>query len=587
MRHKRSITCLAIALLLFAACGGPAATATPSPTPSARATEPPRATAPATAAPTATPLPGATAAPTPKPTAAPTAAPAGAKLGGTVRHPQREDPPSWDPSKTHVDPMITVKYLTFTKLFTNWSDNPQTCQSEVYPWAVQSWRWVDDTTAEFTLKPGIKYHNKPPVNGREAVAQDMVPAFERYKKNLSFMAGKSATVESVTVTDKYTFRMKLKSPWGGLVSELLAHFYGPWLEPAEAGGADGSLWEQPAKSWIGSGAFLFDSWRPGVKWRLVRNPDYWVKGRPYLDAVEMLVIPEASTQLAALRSGQLNMIREFNEEMLDVAVRDLPGLQVARCAGTTISGSGMLWLNNSGPPFDDVRVRRAVRMAVDNESLVKTLYKGRAAVGPVLPPTVQYAMKAEDFPSDLQPFLKYDPARAKQLLAEAGYPTGFDSAINFTLRYAAPANQVAEALAGMLGEIGIRAKLNIQEYGRYTQTVLRAAYPVGELAITPRTTVTPEDAHALTTYWSQAGAVNRSVVKDPEYDALFDQFRATTDENKRQNLARQLQIMAANKAYAVTLPMNDSTMVALRGVHFTWIGSTRDYSMLLETAWMD
>lgn len=585
---RTTLTLIGAVAMVLAACG-PAATATPSPataTPSqTKAT--PRPAATATATPQATPRPGATATPTPKPAVRPTVAPGGPKTGGVARHPHREDTPSWDPSKTHVDPMNTTKYLVFSKLFTNWSDNPQNCQSEPYPWAVEKWRWVDDTTAEFTLKQGMKYHNKPPVNGREVVAQDMVPAFERYKKNLSFMAGKSALVESVIVADKYTFRMKLKSVWGGMISELMAHFYGPWLEPAEAGGADGNLWEQPDKSWIGSGAFMFDSWRPGVKWRLARNPDYWVQGRPYLEAVEYVVMPEVSTQLAALRAGQLNLIRDFTEELIDVAGQAIPGFQLARCPGGTMSGAGTLWMNNSGPPFDNVRVRRAVVMAIDLESLTKTLYKGRAGMGPVLPLTTQYAMKLSDFPADAQALLKYDPARAKQLLAEAGFPNGLDTSIIFTARYAAPATMVAEAVAGMLGQVGIRAKLEMQEYGRYTQTVIRASYPVGQMAISPRTANTPEDAHALLTFWSGAGAVNRSIVKDPEYDGLFLQFQRSTDENKRKELARQLQIMVASNAYNVRLPLSDSTMIALPNVHFTWVGNTRDYSMLLETAWMD
>ncbi len=578
--HRRLFVPLsAVAVLLFAACG-PAASPTAAPTAAVAAPT-------ATPAAKATPLPGTTPGPTPKPTTAPTAAPAGPKLGGTVRHPQREEPPSWDPSRSHVDPAATTKYLVFTKLITAWSDNPQNCQSQAYPWGVQTWKWVDDTTAEFVLRQGIRYHNKPPVNGREAVAQDVVLAFDRYKKNLSYMAGKSALIDSVTATDKYTFRIKTKSPWGSMVTELLAHFYGPWLEAAEAGGANGELWEQPTKSWIGSGAFMFESWLPGVKWRVVRNPDYWIKGRPYLDAVEAMVMPDASTQLAALRSGQLNLIREFNEEMLDVAVRERPNLQVARCPGTTMSGAGVLWMNNSGPPFNDARVRRAVVMSIDQATLIKSLYKGRAQPSMTLPAVVQYSMKLDDYPPEVRPFLQYSPAQAKQLLAEAGFPNGLDTVINFSPRYSAPAPMVAEAVAGMLGAVGIRAKLNMMEYGRYSTTVLQAKYPVGELAISPRTVNTPEDNHGLFAFSSGAGATNRSVVNDPEFDKLYNDFRATTGDKKRLEQARQLQIMVASKAYAAWLPLTDSAMTAAPGLHFIWVGNTRDYSMLMETAWME
>ncbi len=578
--YQRYAGAMAALLVLLLACN-PAATPTAT---SVRLSPTPLATTLARA--TATPM--ATAAPVPAiPTVVPTAAPAGPKAGGIVRYPQREDPPSWDPSRlSAVGDYNQDVSAVFTHLFTTWSDAPANCRSEVYPWAVQTWRWVDDRTAEFTLKQGMRYQNKPPVNGREVVANDFVPAFARYQKNNTFMAGKSAVVESVTAKDKYTFQMKLKNPWGGMITELLASYYGPWLEPAEAGGASGELWERPDKSWIGSGAFTFGSWIPGVKWRLVRNPDYWVKDHPYLDAVEVAVVPDASTQLAALVSGQLDFIRDFNEELLDASLRRLPSLQVVRCPGA-VGSVGMVWMDNSVPPFNDVRVRRAAVMAIDQQAIIDTFYKGRATIVPILPASTQFAWKVADFPTDVRQYVEYHPDRSKQLLADAGYPNGFDTVVNFTNRYAAPAPMIAEALVGMLGKGGIRAKVNMMDYGRFVSTVLQAKYPAGEMALTLTTARTPEDAHAFTTFWSGAGATNRSLVKDPEYDQLYERFRVTTDEKQRADLARQLQAMAASKAYAAHLPQGNSTISALAGIHFTWVGNTRDYSLLLETMWRD
>jgi len=482
--------------------------------------------------------------------------------------------------------MNVTKFEVFTKILTRWPLPPRDCASEINGVAAKSWRWLDDTTAEFTLKQGIKYQNKPPANGREAVAQDFVASFKRFQSNLAYMEGMSRRVVSVTATDKYTFQMKLETPWGGLFNELLAHYYGPWLEPVEITSKDYD-WSDPAKAWVGSGPFMLEKWMPGVKWTLVRNPDYFVKGKPYIDQLDMLIIPEAATKLAALRSGQLSLILGLSEELIDEARRSIPGLQVVRCPGGIISGAGNLFMHNGAPPFNDVRVRRAVAMAIDKEAIVKTLYKGRAAIYPVYYSAAPYAMKIEDFPPEVRQYLEYHPDRSRKLLAEAGYPNGFDTVINFTVRYAAPAVMVAEAIAGMLNEVGIRAKLNLMEYGRYAATVVKANYPEGEMAMSPASVLTPEAAHALGSPWSKSGTVNRSIVRDPEYDALYERFAASTDEAERAELARQLQIMMVSKAYKVLLPITDSVMVGLPGIHFNWMGGSRELGPLFENIWIE
>lgn len=96
--------------------------------------------------------------------------------------------------------------------------------------------------------------------------------------------------------DKLTLK-RIFQPWGGLVLELLGNSYGLFVLPPEAGGPRGELWGDPQKAFIGSGPFVFEKWTPDVKWTLTRNPDYWVKGKPYVDRVEYMVTPEASTQV--------------------------------------------------------------------------------------------------------------------------------------------------------------------------------------------------------------------------------------------------------------------------------------------------
>ncbi|MBI2917458.1 MAG: ABC transporter substrate-binding protein [Chloroflexi bacterium] len=439
-----------------------------------------------------------------------------------------------------MDPVGTSKYLVFSKLFTRWSDPPQNCQGEIYPWVVNRWRWLSDTVAEFTLKPGVTYQKKAPANGREMVASDVVASFQRFR-NVPFMKVQSDKVDSVTATDKYTFQMKTKFPWGGLVTEMLAFQYGVWVEPAEITGPDWDWSTDPPKAWVGSGPFILKKWVPAVKWTFERNPDYWVKGKPYLDGVEYLVMPEASVHMAALRSGQLNAVRDLSEPMIDELQKRFAGFQVIRCPGGSTSGAGALWMNNSGPPFSDVRVRRAVSMAIDRQAVISSLYSSKAANVHIVAPSMQYALALQDFPPEMRQFLEYHPDRAKQFLAEAGYPAGFETTITFSPRYAAPAPMVAEAVAGMLGAVGIRAKINMMEYTRYVDYVVGAKYSVGEMAISPVDATTPEGALSLASFYSKTpGGRNRSLVNDPEYDKLFERFVSSTNDQERTTLARQL-----------------------------------------------
>jgi len=579
--NEKLLAGLATFAMLIAACG-------PTISPTATPTRPP---SPTSVQATSTPAPAggtpSNPSPTPAKTASPTAAVAGPSYGGTIYHPQRSDPPSWDPTLTTVDPMATSRNIAFNKLFTQWPDPIANCTSTLTPVLVKDWKWLDDTTAEMTLKPGIKFHNKAPVNGRELVAQDVATSMERYR-SLVEMTGFTRLVDKVDVVDKYTFRFKLKQPWGGLAVEMLSTHSGLWLAAQESGGARGELWTDPEKSWIGTGPFMFDKWTPGVKWSMVKNPEYWGKGKPYVDRVEYLVMPDTSTQLAAMRSGRLNLIRDLNQVLIGELEKEVSGLQVVRCTAFGYSGANILFMNSSGPPFNDVRVRRAVAMSVDRQAIVDTAYGGRAAVLGVLAPNVKYAVAIKDFPPDLRQYVEYHPDRAKALLADAGYGKGLDLTLNINTQYPAPASAIAEMIIAMLGQVGIRAKLKPMSSTEFSNTVLQAKYPAGEMAITPILQQTPEDGNALRNPSSKYSSTNnRSMINDPEYDRIYEEFITSRDEAKRTELARQLQFRHVDQAYRVILPLGESTMVGRPDVHnIFWIGGAREYGPVMENIWV-
>ncbi len=574
MTQKRVALAVAAVVFVLAACG-PAATATPALTTTPRATATPGGV-PASVA-TATPQSVAT------PTSPKPAATAGPTRGGLIKYAWEADPQTWDPV-SRLEPSIRSKGNVFSRLFTLWPDPAGQCNSELTPWLVERWRWVDDRTAEFTIRQGVKFHNKPPVNGREAVAQDVIFTLNEWVRE--GLVGPKLKLVQWEAVDKYTFRLKASFPWGGMVLETLGHDYGPMVMAPETAGTGGRSWGDPKTAWIGTGAFVFQEWQPGVKWTMARNPDYWKAGRPLLDGIEYWVMPDISTQMAAMRAGKINLARGWGEIQTEDIKRALPGIQVLRCPASS-NTPGAIFMNTEGPPFNDLRVRRAVSMAIDRQTIVNVPHQGKAIIAPVLRPGIPYAMTVQDFAPEVRQYLEYHPDRSRQLLAQAGYPNGIDTVLNIRIYRQQNDQAVWEAVGEMLTQVGIKAKLEFMEYGRYTATVLAAEYPVGQMAGGPVGQRTPEEGHSLANpSFKYGGTTNRSRVNDPDYEKTLEQFMGATDENRRLELARQLQIRHVDQAYRVVLPFPFELLVLSPNVRLTGDRSTQDRSAQLETAWI-
>ncbi|MBI2916768.1 MAG: ABC transporter substrate-binding protein [Chloroflexi bacterium] len=454
--RRRLLALAGIGVLVLAACG-PAATGTPTPTqPGPRATAVPTTAAATTVAATATPRvppPSGGATPQPSPTPAPTAVAAGGgpKYGGSITYGLRTTPQFWDiiGHGAAVAEQMRVGFI-YNRLMERNSGAPA-CALYPLTWALgESFRWIDDKTFEIKIKPGIRFQNRPPANGREVVASDII-------FNLTGVAEKGVAIpdvpkaiERTEAVDKYTVRLYLKQPFAVLPGRVVhdrVHIFNP-----EAVGEDLKI--DRGEDNVGTGPFMFKQDVPGVKAVLERNPDYWDKGLPYLDEIQMNVMPDESTRAAAFRSGKLDMF--FAESMASMtALAKLPGVSVDKCPEIR---QFPLAMPINTPPFDDVRVRQALAMAIDQKKVIDLIYLGNAldAYLPVYPFNTSY-MKKEDYPKELQQFLEYNPQKAKEMLAEAGYPNGFDTVYNY--QSGRPyEREVGELLVDMLQQVGIRVK---------------------------------------------------------------------------------------------------------------------------------
>ncbi len=174
----------------------------------------------------------------------------------------------------------------------------------VEPHLAERWEQPDDTTYIFHLRQGVKWHNKPPLNGRELVAEDVKFTYDRFLTEpgnpLRFML---EPVDRVEVVDRYTVKFVLKEPFVWLVN-VLANPYGTWIIAPEVVQHFGDL--KKPESVIGTGPFLLERYEPNVKTVFKRNPDYFLKDQPYVDGVEWLVLEDPSTGLAMYRTGQID-----------------------------------------------------------------------------------------------------------------------------------------------------------------------------------------------------------------------------------------------------------------------------------------
>ena len=298
----------------------------------------------------------------------------------------------------------------------------------------------DNETIIFSIRQGVPFHDKPPVNGREVNAHDVVFSIKRSFEtptayNYSTYTQVGEGYHSVTATDDWTVEIKCPPEQQVALLYVISDYVSIVApEMAEAWGGNFEDW----RSSIGTGPFMITDYVPMSSIIFERNPNYWRTDPlhpdnqlPYLDGVKMLVIEDASTRMAALRTGKLDRAGvgwEDGEELLE----SLPELNYLRDIGTTGQNIFMK-VNDPDKPWYDIRVRRALAMAIDQPAIKEDYYGGNAELltCPITPVEEFQGMYTplEELPESTRELFEYHPDKARQLLAEAGYPDGFKTQI--------------------------------------------------------------------------------------------------------------------------------------------------------------
>jgi peptide/nickel transport system substrate-binding protein len=302
-----------------------------------------------------------------------------------------------DPARTSTGEEYIYDNLLFNGLTRMRAD------LSVEPDLAEKWEYAPDLKSwTFHLRRGVKFHN-----GREMKAADVVATFERIldPKTGSPPRSNYEMVEKISAPDDHTVRFDLKYPYGGFADIMSDRQVK--IVPAD-------LVEQLPTAPVGTGPFKFKSYTPGDRLVLEKNPDYWEKGMPRLDGVELRIVPEMSVRIAALQAGDLDVIWELPPEQ----VKSLQGNAGLRVNSVPTASWDVAVMNSSIPPFNDPRVRKAFHLAVDKRDAVELALFGQGApTHSPIPPTHPF------FNKELV-VTKADPAAARKLLAEAGHPQG-------------------------------------------------------------------------------------------------------------------------------------------------------------------
>ena len=312
---------------------------------------------------------------------------------------------------------------------------------QIVPWLATSYENPDELTWRFHLRQGVKFHN-----GNDFKANDVKFTLGRLVEDDSQFSTRKY-VDRVEVVDDYTVDIITKEPYAAFMTRVVL-WHMTDEEYFNEVGAEGF-----ASKPVGTGPFTFVEWVKDERVVFEANRNYW-GGSPKIKTVIFMPIPESATRIAALEAGDVDIIAAVPPEYVDQAPE---GVEVVTAPGTRAYYLGM---NVNMEPFDDVRVRQAMNYAIDVEAIIESVLNGlaRRIDNPLLP---------ECFGYTATPVYSYDPDKTKSLLAEAGYPDGFEMELDTQ----PPFKEIAEVLAGQLSAVGIKVNVNIMEkaalYAKY------------------------------------------------------------------------------------------------------------------------
>ena len=499
----------------------------------------------------------------------------------------------WDPP--HFDPMLTTAYrVHIPSTFTHSRLLKHKAGPAVTPGSfalegdlAESWTQPTETTYVFKLRRGVRFHPKPPVNGRELTADDVVFSVNRF---LTVKGNPSAymlrALDKVEATDKHTVKFTLKEPFVWFL-DVIAN---PMSLPIMARECIEKFGDQKkAEAVVGSGPWMLDTYRPNQGLTLVRHPGYFVAGQPYIDRVELVVDEDNASRMASFLSGKYDLGWEFPGsiprtdwvQIKDTLKQRRPTLRAVEYVNNVETHVSM---RTDRPPFSDVRVRQAMSLAIDRQEVIDAVFEGVGVMNPAVPAALKdWSLPIAQLGEGTR-YFKRDVAEAKRLLAAAGYPNGFPASLCYNSYGSTLINDIAQLVAKQLKDVGIDTKLDVKEYGAFIASCYLGKFD--SLTYGPQTPFLDPDNFITATHLP-GESKNQSHVNDPVLTDMLVRQRRTVDVGKRRELLHEIQRYLAKQQYYLVLPSAVNIGV--------WDGALKnyapnlgyDYGGRLTAAWLE
>lgn len=416
----------------------------------------------------------------------------------------------------------------------------------------RDWEWQDPLTLVVHLRRGVMFTARPGVmQARELTAHDVVFTHRLLDTSPKKIPSYFTHIDDVTAADdhtvvfhfnEYNAEWDYRFGWG----------YYSGIVPHETEDVDRKDW----RNVVGTGPFTMGRYILGNRQTYERNPNYWdtetIDGKsfeiPFVDQVNYRIIKDEATQLTAIRTGQLDILEGIRWIAVDHLKETTPELQWNRWLST---GGTFMALRVDRAPLDDIRVRRALNLAVNQQEIAEKFYGGHAEMMayPQHPGFGEYFEPLEELPASVQELFTYNPEKAKQLLAEAGVPDGFEMEVQ-VCSCSSNLMDLIPLLESYLAKVGVQIIIKPMEYASFLSAMTTRTHTPGYLMnsghVNPTTTLRKSFVSGQT--W------NPSMYSDPTFDARMAQLYRTRDESERIRLVRSLTREIMEAAPYIWLP---------------------------------
>ena len=461
------------------------------------------------------------------------------KMGGTLKWYLPDDPPDLDP---HMQTTSSLQWLCgmcyngllrFNIVPGTTADSPE--QSEVVHDLAEDFEVVDELTYTFTVRQGVKFHD-----GSDLTTEDVAFSLNRIRdadKVGGFQRAYAFTsIESVEATDDAVVTIKLSEPYAALINQIAVAY--TRIAPKAVIEANGDM----KQVIVGTGPFKLDNYTRGQKVALVKNDEYWEEGIPYLDAIDITIMPDNSTQMASFAAGQIDIYNPENPAQKTTLSQTNPDLVMVQFAYMSLAAVAF---NVSKAPFDDLKVRQALWYAVDQQQIIDIVFGGEGSKQRAVPAAYGgWVVPYDDLPLSDGP----DIDKAKALLAEAGHPDGFEVQCKTVVRYT---QQEATVITEQLAKIGVKMEIIDVEYGAFLEARNSGDFDMLAFSLSPFGDI--ED-FTFALYGSESSR-NYGGWGNAELDDLFAQGKVEGDVDARKAIFADVQAILAENVWVLDVPM--------------------------------